>query len=85
MFTIKLYKTYSDYTESKQKCISCPSYEVYKRDSKGLVNITIAVFPNFKDTEGVEFHLGEHDDYYDVCFIENEKGKTIERLCGVEK
>lgn len=79
MFTLKFYKTY----ESGQTVnigVCCPTYEV-RRYSDGAV--AVIVYKGFTHTDGVEYWVGgEREDAYDQLFIENQAGKTIDRVSG---
>lgn len=83
MFTLKFYRFNKDET-SFQTSISCPNYSVYMRTNN---NHTITTYNSMLDVDGVERHIvkeGEHEGsdplYFHSCFIENEKGKTIEHI-----
>jgi hypothetical protein len=41
----------------------------------------VTVYPQLtSDTAGVEFHVGGERQQYGVCYIENQSGKTIDRI-----
>lgn len=84
MFTLKFFNFYED-GGSNCNIISCPHYQVYERPNG---SITITVYKNLLQTEGVEYHVchplmmeqfaseTEHF-YHECCFVENQDGKTI--------
>lgn len=75
MFTIKFIKHYEDSTQEDTTCVSCPTYEAIKC-SDG--NYRIVLHKGFVLTEGVEYTVGDvRPNSYDVCYVENELGKTI--------
>lgn len=86
MFTVKFMTVFNDGTSS-QTSISCPNYSVYKREK----SYTVTTYPTFTDTNGVDRHVCEIEQItsdsapppigsFTSCYVENEKGKTIESL-----
>lgn len=83
MFTLK-FMTIFDNGTSTQTSISCPNYSVYKYSNR----YSITAYPGFTDTGGVERHVCETEQKtdshvipqgaYQSCYVENEKGKTID-------
>ncbi len=91
MFTLKFYRSEgSNGTKSSkfQTSISCPNYSVFTRPNG---SITITTYPTMKDTDGVERQIRESvtehntDNSFMECYVENEKGKTIELFCIKER
>lgn len=84
MFTVKFFML-DDEGAEHQTSISCSNYSVHN-NNKGLVTIT--TYPTMTDENGVERHVAavglEHPvkklNYFNICFIENEKGKTIQHI-----
>lgn len=74
MFTLKFYRTIDD-DNSLIRCISAPHYEAHKREHF----YTITIYKDFYSLDGVEYQINHHEGSYDVCYVENERGKTIEK------
>jgi len=72
MNRIKFCSFFEDGT-SVEDVIICPHYEVYKRPNQ---RTTITTFKGMTNVDGVERHVGV-DEEYQVCYIENENGKTV--------
>jgi hypothetical protein len=68
MFSIKFFK------DNNENTVSAPHYSIEKYEH----GVGITVYKNYYDDDGVERIVGEDD--YDVCFIENSAGKTINRI-----
>lgn len=69
MFSIKFFK------DNDQHVVSAPHYSIYKYDD-GQVGVT--TYKDHLDTNGVERIVSSDD--FNVCFIENAAGKTIDRI-----
>lgn len=83
MFTLKFMSFYDDSSYS-ETCVTCPHYAVYYHAGSNYYEIS--VYKSFTSTEGVVFNVASKDigkAYWDVCYIENEAGKTINKInCG---
>lgn len=86
MFTLKFFQFLEDNC-TRQNTISCSHYEVVKDKHKTVV----IVYKDFIGKDGVEFPICEKikpingsdvhvDTGYNVCYIENSSGKTIDRI-----
>lgn len=79
MFTVKFMNFYDDGT-SAENCVKCNHYEARSLMTGGWV---IAVYPTYTMADGVEWRVAEVDHtqdapvFFDVCYIENEEGKTV--------
>lgn len=96
MFTIKFINHYdprqtSDAAMSSETVVSCARYEVYRK-----ANIALVTIYEKMTGEGVEFRV--HGDptisgseatplsrYFNTAFIENQSGKTIDRIGPYER
>lgn len=85
MFTVKFFRFDNEGAEH-QTSISCQNVSVYD-NNHGL--ITITTYPTMTDENGVERHVAsvevkkespENINYFSICFVENEKGKTIQHI-----
>lgn len=82
MFALKFHKFSKD-GSSFQTSISCPNYSVHQKADGG---ITITTYNTMLDVDGVERHVYGVDEIcpanavFDNCFIENDKGKTIDHI-----
>lgn len=85
MFTVKFYK-FNKEGQEISTVIACPNYSVYNRNNG---HITITTYPTMFNENGVERNVvsseykitpDQYDRYFNVCFVENEKGKTIEHI-----
>lgn len=87
MFTLKFYRYEENATT--MCAISCPHYSVYDNGVEKLVT----TYKDHMDTTGVERTVGEklrggntseqpvaYNVGYDVCYVENEAGKTIDTI-----
>ena len=79
MFTLKFYRHYEDGTNS-HTCISSPHYQAYTREDGSA---TVSIYKDLLETDVVDYQVN-NDKGYGVCFVENEKGKTIERYSQPE-
>ena len=78
MFTLKFCNYYDDYTRS-ETILCCPHYNVYRY--KGKIEITL--YKDYTSAEGVTYTLADKDigiPYWEVCYVENVNGKTIEKI-----
>ena len=80
MFTVKFINFYDDGTQV-ENCIRCVHYEA-RRTSEGAWGIT--VYPGMTATDGVEWWVREPHDAqgptsFQVCYVENEAGKTVDK------
>ena len=87
MFTIKFY-SYFEGESNIEVVLSAPHYEVYTH-SDGVKSVTI--YKDYLSVEGVEYKvvpdslaekLNYTTNHYQVCFIENQSGKTIARIAS---
>jgi len=77
MFTLKFYELNTASCEGRaQSVICCAKYEVYERNDHGFITVTTH-YRELGTEPGVDHHVGTMMDY-DVCFIENIAGKTID-------
>lgn len=64
--------------------ISCPHYEswlINPQPDQSLNHSDVAVYKDFTGKDGVEYHVGgPRENAYDVCFVTNDAGKTIDRI-----
>lgn len=74
MFTLKFCRFNEGFDSTLS--ISTPVYEVYKKPSSITL---ISIYKSPVLTDGVEYRIGG-DDGYDVCFVENLSGKTIDTI-----
>ena len=79
MFTVKFMKfATASNNNNEGLSISCPMYSSYKRPNG---SVSIVTYKDHTETSGIErsVHGGNDalDSDYDVCFVENEAGKTI--------
>ncbi|MFT0140766.1 hypothetical protein ACEK07_46075 [Alcanivoracaceae bacterium MT1] len=77
MYTVKFIRNY-DAGGYVVHSFSVPHYEVYRRSQSSVVTVTL--YPNLFDTDGVERHISDNESDYDVCFVENSRGKTIDHI-----
>lgn len=78
MFTLKFIQFYAN-GRQLEDCVRCPHYEANKT-SDGLYSIT--AYNDFTSTNGVERWIrpansSDQPASFDVCYVENEDGKTI--------
>lgn len=85
MFILKFFNYYES-GASRYKAIACPHYTVYEHTNSA---VTVTVYKNLLETDGVEYHLCHRDlitqfsnetehFYHEQCFIENADGKTVD-------
>lgn len=74
MFTLRFYKTrpYSDSGESSESATTCDfvcarDFSTFTRPN-GSISITI---------NNVDYEVSDSDRHFDVCYVENPSGKTI--------
>lgn len=81
MFTVKLLRLPTE-GPTYQKSISCEAYDVYTVPLEGGDEaITITTYAKLLGDVGVEHHIGgSRDGVFDVCYVENQAGKTIDRF-----
>ena len=87
MFNVKFcsfYDTSSTNQSSTTTAISCPHYNIYKRNDG---TYTVTTYNTMTDIDGVERHIMSDDQaktsssqHYHACYIENSSGKTIEHI-----
>lgn len=87
MFTLKFMQIGED-NSSRQDVVCCPHYEIVDTGTKKFV----ITYKDMLRNDGVERCIGEKlertkdpenihvDTGYQVCFIENSAGKTIDRI-----
>lgn len=75
MFTLKFIKNY-DSGQTRTAAVACPAYE-FVTFGEG---ITVLVFKDFVQENGVSYFVGGREDSFDVCYVENQAGKTIDRI-----
>jgi len=80
MFTLKFMQFFEEGGHIED-CVRCPHYEA-RKTSDGCWGIT--VYNDFTCTEGVErwvrkVHSPDQPVSFDVCWVENEDGKTLAR------
>jgi len=85
MFTVKFISQFDDGTKCEHS-ISCPHYSVYDH---GNGCSTVTVYQGFTETGGVDYEIMSDESavevkysgiYYNSCYIENDTGKTINRI-----
>ena len=80
MFNVKFCNFYEDGSESTAG-ISCPHYSIYKGKNGSYEVVT---YKTMTDTDGVSRGVGNHDSdktlQFQVCYIENAQGKTVETI-----
>ncbi len=85
MYSVKFFKYDKEGAETETG-VECPHYSIYNNNN-GL--ITVTTYPTMSDEGGVERHVASVElqrdalkslCYYNICFIENEKGKTIQHI-----
>lgn len=83
MFTLK-FCSYFEEGGSTESVIACPHYEVYQHRNGA---ITITTYKNMTITDGVSRQLcteskldEDNHSYYQVCFVLNSEGKTIDTI-----
>ena len=81
MFTLKFIK-FTDEGEMISN-ISVPNYQVFKRNYSDV--ITVGVYETLFDVDGVERHISSSDRDYDVCFVTNVQGNTIDCIKAVKE
>ena len=69
MFTLKFYKSFEEGTSS-EKVVCCQLYTVYTRSSNSY-SVSI---------DGVDYNVSTKDGDYELCYIENSAGKTINKI-----
>lgn len=87
MFTLKFFQNFTD-GSSRQDVVTCSHYEIVSPTDKDV--IYVITYPDHINKGGVEREVSKcgapdaesvhPDDPYDVCFIENLAGKTIDRV-----
>lgn len=77
MYTVKFVKFHEGATSTAS--FSVPHYQVHER-SNGVKSVT--VYTALHDVGGIERHVSPHENDFDVCYVENEQGKTLERIMG---
>lgn len=78
MFTLKFFQYFPDDTE-RHEIVAATNYEVIKVEGKVTINANGE--SRYIDNHGRKsFSEYEIDDGFNVCFIENEAGKTIDRI-----
>jgi len=80
MFTLK-FMLFDDDCEHTEVCVRCPHYEA-RKTKDGRFEIT--AYTDFTDTNGVSRWVAPLEAegpevLFDVCFVENEDGKTVAR------
>jgi len=84
MFTVKFISHFNDGTSS-ERSISCPHYAIDRRED-GSSEVT--VYHGHNETGGVAYEVMSDEVamkrkpgiYYNSCYIENDNGKTINRI-----
>lgn len=77
MFTVKFISIYGD-VEETTTAVSCPHYSAYRMKNGAY---EIVLYKDFTSCDGVAYFLSSEDigrPYYQVCYVENQTGKTIE-------
>ena len=88
MFTLKFFNTNKDLNDPNHignfwNVVSAPQYHVSERIEPGgtrQVGALVTVYPTVDSEGGVEYQIGMDERGYDTLFIENEAGKTIDRI-----
>ena len=79
MFTLKFYNKNDSFT-----ALCTPRYEVgYRHESPEnnvRVGAIITIYPSLVVNDGVDYQVGMDDRGFSSLFIENDKGKTIDRI-----
>lgn len=78
MFTVKFMNHYADGT-CRESVVCCVHYEIYRRMGVDPVT-TVTTYKDATVRSGVDRHVSPHPEDYDVCFIENSAGKTIDTI-----
>lgn len=83
MFTLKFYRFYTD-GSSNSSVVATSHYSVYTR-KEGTCEIVI--YEKNTEVEGVAYQVGSNQALtdYDICYIENQSGKTIDCIKSPEK
>ena len=76
MFTLKFYS--ADNNEGLWKVVACQSYSVLY--PAGMKDVSVVTYPGPTDQDGTEFYITPDVGDYDVCYVENAQGKTIDRI-----
>lgn len=78
MFTLKFFQYFPDDTE-RHNIVAATDYEIVK--AEGKISITANGEQRYIDNHGRKSFSGcDIDDGFNICFIENEAGKTIDRI-----
>lgn len=79
MFTLKFYNKDDSFA-----VLSTPRYEVgYRHESSEnnvRVGAIITIYPSLVGSDGVDYQVGIDGRGFSSMFIENDKGKTIDRI-----
>lgn len=84
MFTLRFYKNHEH--GRSQTVICCAKYELFERRSENAVATVTTHYKEFDPSPGVDYHIGKPPinqgsaQYYDVCYVENIAGKTIDTI-----
>ena len=84
MFTLRFYKNREE--GRTQTVVCCARYEVYERRNENAVVTITTHYKELEDSPGVDHNIGKHPNnqgsggYYDVCYVENIAGKTIDTI-----
>lgn len=85
MFTLKFYRTPKASDGTHEDVISCAFYQVFSPNDPVQPHTitTYATSATSETSEGVDRHISQSDDDFDICYIENLAGKTIGKVVSV--
>ena len=75
MFTLKFTQHYEDGTK-REVVVSTPHYEKYSRPT--IDQVDVSVYRGFTTQSGVMYKVSSDESTFDICFVENVQGKTID-------
>lgn len=78
MFHLKFRKVDAAEKAEIEINVSCPAYEKLIR--KDVAIITVHKGYTLHDGHGVDYQVSDDPHAYDVCFVTNEAGKTVDRI-----
>lgn len=76
MFTVKAFRFYGE-EGSSQDVFSCQSYQIYERPNGSY---EVSVYKGLTKADGVCFNVSKEGEHYNLCYIENSAGKTIDKI-----
>lgn len=75
MFTLRFTQHYDDGAK-REVAISAPHYEKYSRPT--IDQVDVSIYRGFTHQSGVMYKVSSNPETFDVCFVENVQGKTID-------